>query len=931
MASPEPLAEPAVAASLARVRETLQQWALEGPPRNPRAAAGLLAADLDVAVSASGVAAEEFAARALAQEMRLNEERAALEVHAEEQRAELLAELAAREARAEAGRAEVVRRAERELASLVVAGAAKRALLRVACSEAAERLRACENQCVADVAAASQRCEDLQAESGRLQASVASQQAEVQALRRRNSLLSERLLSVLPPVSAVCRVRPLESYAGSEAAAAKSSLGIEGGEVSVEDAAGRQRRFKVDRVLDGRASQEDLWEAAEPWVENVKRGGCSCVFAYGATGAGKTHSMLGAAGGSQKSGCHGLAQHALQRLIEEGCGEVRLSMVEVYCEQIRDLLAPPTEVAGPRAVQCSRRDAQGRMLLDCAEATVDNLADAWEVLRRGFRGRATEGTLCNETSSRSHVVLTVRTGSGAGGGGGRLVLVDLAGSENVQRSGADEGGKLLMEAKSINRSLSALADVVEATARQQTFIPYRNSRLTMLLEDALSASKVLLLVHVSPLAMNSTDTAHSLQFASHVKGIDFGSQRAKQEQEDRLRAAQVRSQQEVRQVQQQLDQERGQREKELRDLREKEQRAAQELKEQLRDRQREVVREQGLRAKAEQECARLQRLLSSSGGGVPVASAAPVLGSPETPAGVGCAVPAARPRRFLQGGRPPTLSRSLSEVVLPDGDLTPRSSPPPLAAEVAHLRRGAGRPRTPLSDRTNCCEASALAKNTDGNKPVADSILASPAKAKAPIAAQKGDENAGPDWQGFGEGLPGAAETMPSPVPFEGEVAAAEENATRAAGVGAPWSSPDSKEHQVRSVLRPTPTDFKARLLRRQLLGGTTAPREGRRVRFAEEEPTQCSPPRWYLDFLQAEHLQKAEHAHAGGASGGGSAGTRRVLTPPMRRRLAPGESAAAAAAAARGGEQQRAEWGAALTEGSSHGPPPQALPRWRA
>merc|ERR1719161_1372467 len=167
----------------------------------------------------------------------------------------------------------------------------------------------------------------------------------------------------------------------------------------------------------------------------------------------------------------------------------------------------------------------------------------------GYGTRATEGTLCNERSSRSHVLLimeVVKDRSGESSTGGRLVLVDLAGSENIQKSGADEGGKRLVEAQFINKSLSCLADVVHATAKQQSFVPYRNSKLTMLLEESLTNAKVLLLVHVSPLQTHATSTGHSLQFASRVRAVDFGAQRRAQDQVDSAKAA-------TRQLQLQLD------------------------------------------------------------------------------------------------------------------------------------------------------------------------------------------------------------------------------------------------------------------------------------------------------------------------------------------------------------------------------------------
>merc|ERR1719160_1360887 len=196
------------------------------------------------------------------------------------------------------------------------------------------------------------------------------------------------------------------------------------------------------------------------------------------------------------------------------------------------------------------------MVLDSVNIVASSFAEAEAVISQGYGNRATEGTLCNVRSSRSHVLLILEIEKGEPEDncmGGRLVLVDLAGSENIQKSGADEGGKRLAEAQFINKSLSCLADVVHATAKQQSFVPYRNSRLTMLLEESLTNAKVLLLVHVSPLQADATCTAHSLQFASRVRAVDFGAQRRAQDQVDSAKAAQLRSAQETRNLQLQLD------------------------------------------------------------------------------------------------------------------------------------------------------------------------------------------------------------------------------------------------------------------------------------------------------------------------------------------------------------------------------------------
>merc|ERR1719160_1139515 len=227
------------------------------------------------------------------------------------------------------------------------------------------------------------------------------------------------------------------------------------------------------------------------------------------------------------------------------------------------------------------------MVLDSVNIVASSFAEAEAVISQGYGNRATEGTLCNVRSSRSHVLLILEIEKGEPEDncmGGRLVLVDLAGSENIQKSGADEGGKRLAEAQFINKSLSCLSDVVHATATQQSFVPYRNSRLTMLLEESLTNAKVLLLVHVSPLQADATCTAHSLQFASRVRAVDFGVQRRAQDQVDSAKAAQLRSAQETRHLQLQLDNTK----KELENSRKEKEKENEHLRKELKDSQHEV-------------------------------------------------------------------------------------------------------------------------------------------------------------------------------------------------------------------------------------------------------------------------------------------------------------------------------------------------------
>jgi len=651
----------------------------------------------------------------------------------------------------------------------------------------------------------------------------------------------------------MCRTRPVTSYKdkGGEAVAV---LG-EAGEIAVEDIAGRSRRFKVDRVLDGQASQEDVFKAAAPWVENVVVGRSSCVFAYGATGAGKTHTMLG--GGIRDDDVPGLAHHALRRLIEGPVGgSVRVSMMEVYCDHVRDLLAEPAEAGAPPTLQVARRDGQGRMVLGCAEPVINSFSKAVELLQRGFANRATEGTRCNERSSRSHVVLTVQglrslpasatselcAETSAANSGmtltGRLTLVDLAGSENIQRSGADEGGKLLAEAKAINKSLSALADVVEALAKQQPFVPYRNTRLTMLLEDVLASSKVLMLVHVSPHAEDATDSSNSLQFASRVRAVDFGAQRLRQDAEERLRASQQREQDKSRQLQAHVDA--------LRKDKEDQEKEAKEFKRQV--------------AQLQEQIRRLERgALSRTSSAEPIPSGRP----PTYPSSSTTCLPA--PTAAETPGRPRSSSPAVPQQLLPRPTLvrarrTAGSTPTlrrtaevkqEVTSEVATTPAATVKGRMVFGDLTNS-RAANWSKADSITSPSTTSVDTLPLPVKstncmtttvdavAPLPQQHGDE-----------------------------------------GQEAPCSPAPEAPNEVEQTTPVVPLCLRSALARSSSTSETRG--ETRRVKF-EGEPELHSPPKWYVEYLEATSLTFAQRLEEEGHSSR-SSGSRLSTPPPNKQR----------------------------------------------
>jgi len=156
---------------------------------------------------------------------------------------------------------------------------------------------------------------------------------------------------------------------------------------------------------------------------------------------------------------------------------------------------------------------------------VSNLEDVFQLLAMADTNRSSATTNMNEHSSRSHMMLTVTIISESKLTGqisrGKLNLVDLAGSERINKSGAT--GTALKEAQNINKSLSALGDVIAARASKQAHVPFRNSTLTFLLQDCLSQdSKTLMIVCVSPILYNAEETFCSLNFAARVRTVELG-------------------------------------------------------------------------------------------------------------------------------------------------------------------------------------------------------------------------------------------------------------------------------------------------------------------------------------------------------------------------------------------------------------------------
>ncbi|KAL7751905.1 Kinesin- motor protein [Sorochytrium milnesiophthora] len=287
------------------------------------------------------------------------------------------------------------------------------------------------------------------------------------------------------------------------------------------------KTYTFDRVFGPEATQETVYEdVAAPILHEVLAGYNCTIFAYGQTGTGKTHTMEGSL--QMENGTYsaqaGIVPRVLFKLFEalelqDVESSVKVSCIELYNEELRDLLSP-------NDTKLQIRDgAQKGLVVGLEEVSVESASDSIAVLQRGSLKRQIAATSFNEKSSRSHCVfmITVRIREMTSEGEevlkiGKLNLVDLAGSENIGRSGAEN--MRAREASDINKSLLALGRVINALVDRVSHIPYRDSKLTRLLQDSLGGStKTCIIATVSPARCNFDETMSTLDYAHRAKNI----------------------------------------------------------------------------------------------------------------------------------------------------------------------------------------------------------------------------------------------------------------------------------------------------------------------------------------------------------------------------------------------------------------------------
>ncbi|RLN59278.1 hypothetical protein BBJ28_00013436 [Nothophytophthora sp. Chile5] len=337
-------------------------------------------------------------------------------------------------------------------------------------------------------------------------------------------------------VRVVVRIRPLSTKEQQDGRAYIVQANKEQGEISLAnpeaDAREPPKKFTFDAAIPPESSQQDVYaKAATDIVESVVHGFNGTIFAYGQTGAGKSHTMEGYSEPPEEKGIiPNSFSHIFDRIAAEADSKqfmVYASYLEIYNEEIRDLLAPDPK----NRLELKETVDAGVFVKDLTSRQVAGAAEIDAVMQQGKKNRSVGATLMNQTSSRSHSMFTITVEActtaqtEAKGDGkphicvGKLNLVDLAGSERQAKTGAT--GDRMKEATKINLSLSALGNVISALVDGKSqHIPYRDSKLTRLLQDSLGGNaKTVMIANCGPADYNYNETLSTLRYANRAKNI----------------------------------------------------------------------------------------------------------------------------------------------------------------------------------------------------------------------------------------------------------------------------------------------------------------------------------------------------------------------------------------------------------------------------
>ena len=318
-------------------------------------------------------------------------------------------------------------------------------------------------------------------------------------------------------IKVICRFRPLRKNPKKDGEGVDSfRLHTETGSVEHTPDGFDGKMYNFDQVFGSDSKQSDIFSVVSGVLDSVMSGFNGTIMAYGQTSAGKSWTMDGPSIWEDES--QGIIPRCVDSLFDAISQadasiqfQVSISYFEVYCEKIRDLLNPQ---------QCNLKTRQVHkrfVVKDLTEVYGTDKDSVLRVIEMGKTNRASAPTLMNAESSRSHsivsILVTQKDKSSGRNRKGSLYLVDLAGSEKVGKTGAT--GVRFKEAKNINGSLTTLGMVINALCEGQNHIPYRDSKLTLILMDALGGnSKTTLIICCNPELSHTQETLSTLRYIS---------------------------------------------------------------------------------------------------------------------------------------------------------------------------------------------------------------------------------------------------------------------------------------------------------------------------------------------------------------------------------------------------------------------------------
>ena len=377
-----------------------------------------------------------------------------------------------------------------------------------------------QSQAFADL---EQRTQDAIRESEESKAKLRNEET----LRRK---LHNQVQELKGNIRVYCRVRPpLETDEADRAQITLPDQDEEAKEIDVlgpeeKNSLGRNttknHTFSFDRVFSPTVQNGEIFDELSQLVQSALDGYNVCIFCYGQTGSGKTHTMSSSDGMIPRA----VSQiYDTSRTLRERGWEYSIegSFVEIYNENINDLLGSAEDFDKKKHEIRHDSVRLRTTITDVQTVKLDTPDRVQQVLTRALSNRSVAATMANARSSRSHSVFIMKLSGNNSINGekceGTLNLVDLAGSERLSHSGAT--GDRLKETQNINKSLSCLGDVISALnqGKEGSHVPYRNSKLTYLLQYSLGGnSKTLMFVMISPLQGHLSETLTSLKFATKV-------------------------------------------------------------------------------------------------------------------------------------------------------------------------------------------------------------------------------------------------------------------------------------------------------------------------------------------------------------------------------------------------------------------------------